>query len=129
MTLRRRLLMPGSPSLAESLSGLGNLLLEINRNEQAEPLLREALQIRRQVMIPRHWTTGETASLLGACLTKPARYSEAEPLLTEGFELVRDGLGPNNRMTQAALRRVITLYAMWGKPEMKSRYEALLNRR
>lgn len=126
LALRRRLLAPTSPSLAESLAGLGSLLLDQNRNEEAESLLREALLIRRQVMGPRHSITGETASLLGACLTKPGRYFEAEPLVLEGFELLRDGLGPRDRMTQAALRRVIRLYETWGKPELETRYKALL---
>lgn len=126
LTLRRQLLVPTSPSLAESLAGFGSLLMDENRNEEAEPLLREALSIRKAVMIPRHSTTGEVMSLLGACLTKLGRHSEAEPLVLEGFETLRDGCGPRDPRTQAALRRIISLYAAWGKPESEAQYKALL---
>jgi serine/threonine-protein kinase len=127
LAIERKLLAPTSPLLAESLVGLGSLLIDTNRCADGLVLLEEALRIRRRSLIDRHAETGEAASLLGACLMARRSYADAEPLVVDGFEMLQAGRGATHPATLAALRRVIDLYAAWGRTEQEARFRALLS--
>ncbi len=53
-------------------------VLEAVRPTEAEPLLRECLEIREKTM-PNDWLRFHTEGLLGACLVGEKKYEEAEP--------------------------------------------------
>jgi catechol 2,3-dioxygenase-like lactoylglutathione lyase family enzyme len=85
--------------------------------EEAEPLLREALDIRNRILAPDDWYIARDGSYLGECLTALGKYAEAERLLVDGFKLMKiSPQAPSPRVRQADAR-VIKLYEAWGKAE------------
>jgi serine/threonine protein kinase/Tfp pilus assembly protein PilF len=109
-----------SMSSAGHLSNWGNSLLNRKEYLQAEPLLREALAIHEQIM-PEDWMTFYVKSLLGEALLGQQRFEEAEPLLLDGYAGVksRESTMPasNRGLIVSAAKRLVALYAAWGKPE------------
>src|SRR5262249_24757528 len=107
------------PRVASLLTELGESILEQGRAAEAEPLLREALQIR-EAKQPQTWMRFATQSLLGACLTAQKRYAEAEPRVVEGYEGMQArarAMPADARTTLTAAReRVAQLYDAWGQP-------------
>ena len=67
------------------MNNLGAVYLKANRWADAEPLLRECLELRRKVKSDI-WLRFHTMSQLGAALAGQKRYAEAEPLLVKGHE-------------------------------------------
>jgi hypothetical protein len=106
---------------------------------EAEPLLRECLEIRVQA-IPDDWRVGNTRSLLGGAILLSAeldsaltpearaiRLREAEPLLLAGIQWMkeRDAAIPTEgkvRLTEAS-ERVALLYETWNKAEPGQGYD------
>jgi serine/threonine protein kinase len=123
LALLREVRPPDDPSLkrnlvefAEYLETKGRRALIEGRPADAEPVLRELLQLRLEINPPESgWThfPAIARGLLGECLTELNRYAEAEPLLLESLEVLD---------TRDARIRVIGLYESWGKPEGADRY-------
>ena len=92
---------------AQYLEKKGPQVLDEDRVTDAEPILREALQLLREInaSVERY---AVTQGNLGECLARLNRYSEAEPLLLESLEV----LGTRDERLP-----VIELYRSWGKPE------------
>jgi eukaryotic-like serine/threonine-protein kinase len=122
LEIRRKKLPKGHPDIAYSLSGLGELLFDKGSPESAEPLLREGLEIRLKTLPEGDRRTAQTKSILGGCLTALRRYDEAEPLLVEGYSILRVKRGERHKVTQEALKRLVNLYEVWGKPEKAAEY-------
>ena len=101
--------------------------MEKQKAAEAEPLLREGLDIFLDKLGAEHWQTGEAKSVLGRCLTALDRYADAEPLLLEGYQTLEKALGEQDRNTQSALRRLVALYEAWGQPGKAIPYRTLLN--
>ena len=59
------------------------------RTEEAEPLLRETLQLRREVLGPRHPDTLQSINTLAFLYRSQGRHGEAEPLYREALETAR----------------------------------------
>lgn len=71
--------------LAECTGHLGRLWLNAGRALDAEPLLRECLELRKKHPAP-DWRLHCTESLLGHALLQLHKVSEAGPLLRSGYE-------------------------------------------
>ena len=54
--------------------------------QEAEPLLREGLDIRRATLSADDWRVAYAQSTLGGCLVVLGRFAEAEPLLVPSYE-------------------------------------------
>lgn len=54
------------------------------------------------------------------------RYAEAEPLLVHSYDEIHISQGDRDPRTTAALKRMVTLYDAWQKPERAAQYRALL---
>lgn len=117
LTMRRRVLRADHPAIATTLNNLAWLLMKRDQPGGAEPLLREALTIRQRAFGADHWRTANVEVSLGHCLMLQARYEEAEPLLLRGHETIRRELGASHSRTRGALKRVLSLYKAWDKPE------------
>ena len=91
----------------------------------AEPLLRECRVIRREALPEGHWLHANTESTLGECLTALGRFGEAEPLLLRSYPVIKAKWGASGEHTQRALRRIVDLYAAWGKPDEAATYRPL----
>jgi hypothetical protein len=102
---------------------LGLLLLEHGQHAEAEPVLRECLEIRT-ARIPDDPKRYDTMSLFGGVLLGQRRYEEAEPFLVEGYEKMAADFEPVRR--HRALERVVSLYEAWGRREEAEAWKARL---
>ncbi len=125
IALYRELLGSDHPELAGSLYNLG-ALLTVGDAADAEPLLRECLDIRTRRLPAGDIRTATTEQGLGGCLVALHRYSEAEPLLVEAHRMLEAALGPEHARTLAGLSALINLYEKWDRPDDAAHYRALL---
>jgi serine/threonine-protein kinase len=100
--------------------GLGLLLLKQEKWSEAEPILRESLEVVQKTS-PNDGSTFAIRSQLGDSLLGIGRYAEAEPLIVSGYEglAAREAtIAPQlkGRLTEAA-ERVIRLYRTLNQPE------------
>ena len=130
LVARRKKLGAQHPDVGQTLTALGQSLLEQRKWAEAEPLLREGLAIwdtRR----PDDWNRFHTQSLLGSSLLGQKKYVEAEPLLLSGYEgmKAREAKLPASKkiyLTEAGERN-LRLYEAWGRTEQAAAWRAKLN--
>ena len=125
LALRRLVLRPGHPDIADSLHLLGAILIEQDDLVGAEDQLRKALEIRENETPVVPSRVAETQSVLGGCLAAGGRYVEAEPLLVESLPIIRERWGEQQKQTVRALDRIISLYEAWGKPDDATTYRQM----
>jgi serine/threonine-protein kinase len=107
------------------LRNLASVLVTLRKASEAEAKAREALAIFR-VSKPDSWRVADAESVLGSCLAAQRRFQEAEPLLTESYPMLKRDSGDGAKQAPAALRRIVDLYTVWGKPDRAAEYRALL---
>ena len=105
--------------------GLGWVLAEQGKTEEAEPLLREVLATVTARLGSDHRVTSLARSTLGRCLTIAGRYAEAEPLLQEAYDFYARNGDPEPDTNQT-LERIIALYEAWGRPEQAASFRSKL---
>jgi tetratricopeptide (TPR) repeat protein len=103
---------------------LGLILNKTGRSREAEPYLREALEIRTRLLPGGNQLIGASEGALGECLTTQKRYAEAEPLLQRSYATMKVVQGERSPLTLEAVRRLAALYQTWGKREQAARYRA-----
>lgn len=69
------------------LSNLAGVLRSMGRYADAEPFMRECVEIRRRTIKGDHPRLALALTKLGGTLTDAGRYAEAEPLLREGLAM------------------------------------------
>lgn len=111
-------------NMTSVLAMLGWALSETGQAEEAEPLLRQCVDLRR-ASLPEHWLTANTESLLGGCLTELARYDEAEELLLDSYNQMKAAPDVIARRVLQAVDRLVHLYSAWGKEDEAKRWQAL----
>jgi tetratricopeptide (TPR) repeat protein len=116
---------PTSLPLAFALVGLGETLIESGQPVEAEPLLREALEIGREALPENHWGPYGLQSLVGLSLVAQGRFEEAEPLVVESFLRLKDDRTVIPDVLEDAHKTVVRLYEDWGKPDEAARYRAM----
>jgi serine/threonine protein kinase/tetratricopeptide (TPR) repeat protein len=115
---------------AQTLSALEYLaqsLLGQKKYAEAEPLLRQAVEVHEQ-KLPDDWTTFNAKSLLGESLLGQQKYAEAERLLLQGFEGMtqREARVPAQykiRLVEA-VDQLVRLYDAWGKKDEAQKWRA-----
>jgi tetratricopeptide (TPR) repeat protein len=112
-------------SIASVLYLLAEILVHNGKSEEAEPLLRECLQIRSE-SDANDRLIAETESLLGGCLTALGRFEEAESLLLESYPRIESAEDKPHDLTRTACRRIIELYDARGDPEKANEWRAKL---
>jgi len=110
-----------SPELAGQLASISQSLLALQRWDEAEPLIREALAIRESKE-PDDWRTFNTKSMLGGALLGQNKLAEAEPLLLDGYAGMKEreaAIPPQGKgRIPQALERLVQFYgAMGNEPE------------
>ena len=78
---------------AAALDSLANLLADMGRYDEAEPLYRQALEIGREILGEQHPDYANGLNNLANLLTVTGRYEEAEPLYRRALEIGRETLG------------------------------------
>jgi tetratricopeptide (TPR) repeat protein len=116
-------LFPDDTQLADGLAVFGLFLLNHKQHAEAEPILRECLQIRT-AKIPNDPLRYNAISMLGGSLLGQGRYDEAEPLLVEGYEKMAPSFAAERRLQ--ALERIVDLYESWGRHEDARTWKAKL---
>ncbi len=90
--------------------------------DQAEAVIMEALGHARTAWGEQSSDYANVlAGLASECLLAQGCYAEAESLLPSGSDDLRKRLGPQNRLTLQANRRLHDLYAAWNKPAEAAR--------
>ncbi len=117
LRIQRATLDPSHPDVAQTLTLLGSVLLSLERPLDAEPCLREALEIRR-ARIPENWLTANTESVLGDCLMRLGRSDEAEVLLRESLPRIEQALGREDYRSREARSRLAALYELTDRAEL-----------
>ncbi len=125
----RRRTAAGSAALAGELLGLGTALLDGKLHAEAEPLLREVVEIRTK-LFPDTWLVASANALHGEALLGLRRFAEAEPLVVSGCEglVARETKMPaaSRALIPKAKDRVLRLYAEWDAAEPGKGYDAKL---
>ena len=114
----------------------GSVQLALRRPAHAEALLRDGLRIRtlapgvvpsrRRTRVEDDWNLAAAKSVFGAALVALARYDEAEAALLEArHELAISPVRRDSEM-QAALARLVDLYAAWGRQDKAAEFRSLL---
>jgi serine/threonine-protein kinase len=112
LDMKRGLLQAEDPELAKPLRTMGIVLLDAHRPSEAEPYLRQSLDLLHRTRPPGYFETARIEVLLGACLTELGRYAEAEPLLRQGTRRLEEQLPAGHKLIReardktAALQRV-----------------------
>ena len=81
------------------MNNLALLLMDQGKLEEAEPLMREAVEGFREVHGPRHPNTLNMAGNLADCLRELGRLEEAQQVLGATPAVVAETLGPHNILT------------------------------
>lgn len=94
---RRRVFGPTHPSVAFSLNQLGFELIHLERFDDAEGLLRQALELRRSGAGGGEENFAVTLRLLGDVLVRTGRPAEARPLYDEAIATLVAHVGDHHR--------------------------------
>ena len=111
------------------MNNLGAAYLKANRWVDAEPVLRECLELRGKTK-SNVWLRFHTNSQLGAALAGQGKSAEAEPLLVGGYEglVANEAAIPalHKKDVAAAAERIVPFYEAWSKPEKAGRWREKL---
>jgi serine/threonine-protein kinase len=116
-----------SPLTISTEATLGLALTRNGKATEGEPYLREALEKRKKLLPPEDVYISITESSLGECLVAQKSYAEAEPLLLRGYTGIKSNLGEKNPRTIEAVKRLVTLYRDWKKPDKAAQFSAMLS--
>lgn len=124
---RARATMPtGSRGIGTRLVLLGRFLLEQERYSEAEPVLREILDISKKALPKNHWRIFVAESAIGESLTGQGRFEDAERLVVNAYLNMKADPRASADEVSASLQRVIALYTAWGKTDEAAKYRAML---
>lgn len=125
VALARRQFPEHHPETAAALAQLGANLLKRGKHVEAEPVLRECLEIRIEKQ-PTEWNTYNAMSLLGGALSAMGRHAEAEALLTDGYEKMQPPPAAAFRKREA-LERLICHHEARGATQQVQALRKLLD--
>jgi tetratricopeptide (TPR) repeat protein len=86
LAIRKRLLPPEHPDIADALKNLGILARLLDRHERAAECLIEALELQQRLLPADDPELPQTMMLAGSALTHSGRPAEAEPMLREALQ-------------------------------------------
>ena len=104
-----------SLSVADSLSYLANLYLEVDNYDKAEPFLLQALSIQRKILGENHPEVANTLNNLATLYSRRKDLSKAESLLREALQIKLSTLGEQNLDVATSLNNLGMLYSSTGK--------------
>jgi eukaryotic-like serine/threonine-protein kinase len=126
---QRKRLGADSPEFAGWLNGIGHELALHQQYPEAEGYLREYLAIPGKE-VSHAWNMSNSKSVLGVALMSQKKYTDAEPLLRAGYEGLKrheDQLPKESKVLLTnALRRLVRLYEIWGRPDEAAKWRAEL---
>jgi tetratricopeptide (TPR) repeat protein len=99
------------------LNQAGYYLQAQGQYQQAEPLMKEALEIRKQVLGTLHPAYATSLNNLAALYQSQGRYEQAEPLYLEDLKITKQVLGTNHPDYAKSLNNLALLYQSQGRYE------------
>jgi tetratricopeptide (TPR) repeat protein len=102
-------------NLARALVSLAQLLEELGRYAEAEPLAEEALRIRERVLGGEHPDTLTSVNSLARLYQRQGRYTEAEPLCQRALASRQRVLGGEHPETLTSINNLAGLYVSQGR--------------
>lgn len=94
--------------MAIRLSNLANLLSDTGRNEDAEPLYRQALSIDEKSLGSNHPDVAAGLYNLGILLHETGREKEGIELLLRAYQIYVKSLGPDHPSTQLTYKSLLS---------------------
>jgi tetratricopeptide (TPR) repeat protein len=108
---------PAEGTLPALLFKTGVYLTERARYQEAEPLLRRALQIKEQVLGTEHVDVAVLLNQLGRLCCSQGSYTESEPLFERALQIREQALGPDHPLVAETLNGLAIQYAERGDYE------------
>lgn len=109
LAIRRRLLGPEHPLIAESLNNVATSLHLQKRYVDAEPLYRASLEMEESILGVEHANIGTTLANLAAVLQAQGSFLEAEKVHREALAVRRQVLGDNHPHVALSLTNLARL--------------------
>ncbi len=101
--------------LARTIRGLGRVLLEQGRYQDAEPLARRALTITEGALGGDHPEVATDLDRLGAVYFRQDRLEDAEPLRARALAIREQALEPDHPYVATSLNNLGALYSRQGR--------------
>ena len=116
MECRKSALGPGHSDTLLSIYPLATAMMNMNKNQDAEDLLREGLASGQNLDVPDIFTPlTNIKHALAWCYLSQGKYAAAEDLGTEAVAFTRNTLGPQHPETIDAIRTLSLIYRYQGK--------------
>lgn len=96
LALRRLNFSKNHPDIAKSLFSLGNTLILLEQPSEAEPILRESLQIRQSIYEDQDLRVALVKSGLGRSLLHQQKFDAAAQYLFPAHTILLESLGEEN---------------------------------
>ncbi len=106
ISIQEETLGTDTPSLADSLNNLAELLRERDNFDGAKQLHRRALNIRERDLPPGHPDIAQSLHNLGLVLTQKREFDAAEPLLRRAVAICEQEFGLDHRITATCLNNL-----------------------
>jgi serine/threonine protein kinase len=122
-------LTPDKIGTSRTLLILGRVLVQQDKLDRAEPLLREALTFFQEHPTGRSEAlTAQTANWLGAIQVARKAYPEAERLLLpDANQFFTPAAQMSSNELRLAVGHIVSLYQEWGKPEQATAWQRRLD--
>jgi CHAT domain-containing protein/tetratricopeptide (TPR) repeat protein len=105
---------PDEIKVTTALNNLAELFQAVGAFDQAEPLLRQVLQLREKASDPNRVEVATSLNNLAALYYFTGVYAKAEPLYQRALEIYRKAIGPDNASTVTVLNNLAELYQAMG---------------
>ncbi|CAM2069719.1 Non-specific serine/threonine protein kinase [Sulfidibacter corallicola] len=109
LAYQRESLGVGHPETALTMAGLGNLWVSTGAVDQAEEMLRGAVEIQRAANVGS-LELSDTLNTLGMLLRRQGEMERAVPLFEESLQLQREGLGEDHPNVATATNNLAAIY-------------------
>jgi eukaryotic-like serine/threonine-protein kinase len=124
----------GSPAYAGELSSFALDLLHQKKDPEAEPILRESLELHEKLLEKKRaapWQVANVKSMLGEALLAQKKVAEAEPLLVTGYEGLKQDENAipeknRNEYMEESVQRLIDFATAAAKPNDVKKWQAEL---
>jgi tetratricopeptide (TPR) repeat protein len=103
---------------------LGLALEQQKKYAQAEPFLKEAIDLRTAGGAGATWETAYARNALGACLGAQGKYPEGAPLVLESIKTLEESTGTPAVHVQKARKRTEEFLAAWSRRNPREAEEA-----